>query len=34
MRGLVRTFEWTPAPRTAVDLALAARPIDIAPWLY
>jgi integrase len=25
---LVRTFEWTPALRPAVDMALAARPID------
>jgi integrase len=32
--GLVRTFEWTPALRTAIDMALAARPIDIAPWLF
>jgi integrase len=32
--GVVRTFEWTPALRAAVDLALAARPIDIAPWLF
>ena len=34
MRGLPRTFEWTLALRTAVDMALAARPIDIAPWFY
>jgi hypothetical protein len=34
MRGLARTFEWTPALRTAVDMALVACPIDIAPWLY
>jgi integrase len=32
--GVVRTFEWTPALRTAVDMALEARPIDITPWLY
>lgn len=32
--GFVRTFEWTPALRSAVDLALAARPFDIAPWLF
>ncbi len=32
--GLIRTFEWTPALRAAVDMALAARPIDIAPWLF
>jgi len=31
---LVRTFEWTPALRAAVDMALAARPLDIAPWLF
>jgi integrase len=31
---LARTFEWTPALRAAVDMALAARPIDIAPWLF
>ena len=32
--GLVRIFEWTMALREAVDMALAARPIDIAPWLF
>src|ERR1700733_6450842 len=32
--GLARTFEWTPALRTAVDMAQAVRPIDIAPWLF
>ena len=32
--GLARTFEWTPALRTAIDMALAARPLDIAPWLF
>ena len=32
--GLARRFEWTPALREAVDMALAARPIDIAPWLF
>lgn len=32
--GLARTFEWTPALRAAVDMALLARPIDIAPWLF
>ncbi len=32
--GLARTFEWTPPLRAAVDLALVARPIDIAPWLF
>jgi integrase len=29
-----RIFEWTPALRAAVNMALAARPIDIAPWLF
>jgi integrase len=32
--GLVRTFEWTRALREAIDKAIAARPIDIAPWLF
>jgi integrase len=32
--GLARTFEWTPALKSAVDMALVARPIDIAPWLF
>jgi integrase len=32
--GIVRTFEWTPELRAAVDIAKAARPIDIAPWLF
>jgi integrase len=27
-------IEWTPALRQAVDEALAARPVDIAPWLF
>jgi integrase len=27
-------FTWTPELRSAVDLALAARPVDIAPWLF
>jgi hypothetical protein len=31
---LARTFEWTPALRKAVDMALAARRIEIAPWLF
>jgi integrase len=31
---LARTFEWTPALRTAVDMVLSARPIEIAPWLF
>lgn len=31
---LARTFEWTPTLRAAIDMALAARPIDIAPWLF
>jgi integrase len=32
--AIVRTFEWTPELRAAVDMAKAARPIDIAPWLF
>jgi integrase len=32
--GLTRTFEWTPELRAAVDMAIAARPLDIAPWLF
>jgi integrase len=32
--GIVRTFEWTPELRAAVDMAKAARPIDLAPWLF
>ena len=32
--GMSRTFEWTPALQTAVNMALAARPLDIAPWLF
>jgi integrase len=32
--GISRTFEWTPQLRAAVDMALAARPLDIAPWLF
>ena len=31
---LARTFEWTPALREAIAMALAARPSDIAPWLF
>jgi integrase len=27
-------IEWTPALRQAVDEALAARPVDIAPWVF
>jgi len=27
-------YEWTPELRAAVDAALAARPVDIAPWLF
>jgi len=27
-------IEWTPALRQAVDEAVAARPVDIAPWLF
>jgi integrase len=32
--GITRTYEWTPELRAAVDLAIAARPLDIAPWLF
>lgn len=31
---LVRTFEWTPAVRAAVDMAVAVRPSDLGPWLF
>jgi integrase len=27
-------YEWTPDLKAAVDMALAARPVDIAPWLF
>lgn len=27
-------YEWTPALRTATDMAIAARPVDISPWLF
>lgn len=27
-------YTWTPELRTAVEMALAARPVDIAPWLF
>ena len=29
-----RHYEWTPEPRAAVDEALKARPVDIAPFLF
>jgi integrase len=32
--GLTRTYQWTPELRAAVDMAIAARPLDIAPWLF
>ena len=32
--GITRTFEWTPELRSAVDMAIAARPLDIAPWVF
>jgi integrase len=32
--GITRTFTWTPELRAAVDMAIAARPLDIAPWLF
>jgi integrase len=32
--GITRTFPWTPELRAAVDMAIEARPLDIAPWLF
>jgi integrase len=32
--GISRTFTWTPDLRAAVDMAIAARPLDIAPWHF
>jgi integrase len=32
--GISRTFTWTPDLRAAVDMAIATRPLDIAPWLF
>jgi integrase len=32
--GITRTFEWSPELRAAVDMAKAARPLHIAPWLF
>jgi integrase len=32
--GITRTYEWTPELKGAVDVAIAARPLDIAPWLF
>ena len=32
--GISRTFSWTPELKAAVDMAIAARPLDIAPWLF
>lgn len=32
--GVGHHFTWTPALRTAVEMALAARPLHIAPWLF
>jgi integrase len=32
--GITRTFTWTPDLKAAVDMAIAARPLDIAPWLF
>ena len=32
--GITRTFPWTPELKAAVDIAIAARPLDIAPWLF
>lgn len=32
--GVRQVFEWNPELRAAVDMALAARPLDIARWLF
>jgi integrase len=32
--GITRTYEWTSELKAAVDMAIAARPLDIAPWLF
>lgn len=32
--GVRQLYEWTPQLRAAVDMALAARPLDIARWLF
>jgi integrase len=32
--GISRTFPWTPELKAAVGMAIAARPLDIAPWLF
>lgn len=32
--GKSTIYRWTPELRTAVDMALAARPVHIAPWLF
>jgi integrase len=32
--GLTRTYQWTPELKVAVDMAIAARSLDIAPWLF
>ncbi|NKF21528.1 integrase [Solimonas sp. C16B3] len=32
--GKATIYEWTPELQQAVDIALAARPVDIAPWLF
>ncbi len=32
--GVKQVFQWSPDLRTACELALAARPVDIAPWLF
>jgi integrase len=32
--GITRTYEWSPELREAVDMAKAARPLDIAPYLF
>jgi len=32
--GVSQLYVWTPELRAAVDMALEARPVDIAPWLF
>jgi integrase len=32
--GITRTYEWTPELKAAVEMAVAARPLDIAPWQF
>jgi integrase len=32
--GITRTFPWTAELKAAVDMAMEARPVDIAPWVF